>query len=155
MQRINLITLFLLITLNTNGQSVISTQGDSYTNGTGNIDFTIGEVIISTESNGANDLTQGFHQTNWSFVGVENNNLEYTAVVYPNPIAELLNIKASHFEGVRYTMFDGNGRLVLENELTGDITSVQVGNLGVGNYTIVLTGKIEGPLVTFKLIKNL
>jgi len=51
----------------TYGQEVVSTQGDSYTNASGSIDFTIGEVVINTGTGGTNDLTQGFHQTNWNF----------------------------------------------------------------------------------------
>ena len=45
-------------------QEVVATQGDSYSNTSGSIDFTIGEVITATGSNGAADITQGFHQTN-------------------------------------------------------------------------------------------
>ena len=41
----NTIVLFsLLTTLSVSAQEVVSTQGDSYSNGTGSIDFTIGEV---------------------------------------------------------------------------------------------------------------
>ena len=58
----------LFATLSVSAQEVVSTQGDSYSNASGSIDFTIGEVIIDTGTDGTNDLTQGFHQTNWNFV---------------------------------------------------------------------------------------
>jgi hypothetical protein len=45
-------------------QEVVSAQGDSYSNTSGSIDFTIGEVVINTGTDGNNDITQGFHQTN-------------------------------------------------------------------------------------------
>jgi hypothetical protein len=54
----------LLTTISVTAQEVVSTQGDSYSNSSGSIDFTIGEVIINTGTDGTNDLTQGFHQTN-------------------------------------------------------------------------------------------
>ena len=59
----------LLTTLSAIAQEVVVTQGDSYSNASANIDFSIGEVIINTGTDGTNDLTQGFHQTNWNFVG--------------------------------------------------------------------------------------
>ena len=66
-----------------NAQEVVSTQGDSYSNASSSIDFTIGEVIIDTGTDGTNDLTQGFHQSNWSLVGVVDHDLSYEAIVFP------------------------------------------------------------------------
>ena len=59
-------TLFFLLlfsSVSISAQEVISTQGGSYTSVDVNLDFTIGEVIINTVSDGTNSLTQGFHQT--------------------------------------------------------------------------------------------
>jgi hypothetical protein len=60
----------LFAAISVSAQEVVATQGDSYSNANGNIDFTIGEVIIATGTDGTNDITQGFHQTNWNFLGV-------------------------------------------------------------------------------------
>ena len=69
-----LLLLGLLLPAVSFGQEVISSQGDSYSNASGSVDFTIGEVVIATGTDGNNDLTQGFHQTNWNFVGLEDHN---------------------------------------------------------------------------------
>ena len=61
----------LLAAGSVSAKEVVSTQGDSYSNASANIDFTLGEVIIDTGTDGTNDLTQGFHQSNWNFLGVE------------------------------------------------------------------------------------
>ena len=75
----------LFATLTVSAQEVVSTQGDSYSNGSGSIDFTIGEVIINTGTDGSNDLTQGFHQTNWNFVGLEDHCSELRSYHFPQP----------------------------------------------------------------------
>jgi len=75
----------LFTTISVTAQEVVSTQGDSYSNASGNIDFTIGEVVINTGTDGTNDLTQGFHQTNWYFVGLEGHSPSYEATIFPNP----------------------------------------------------------------------
>ena len=134
-------------------QEVVSTQGESYSNASGSIDFTIGEVVINTVSDGTNDLTQGFHQTNWSFVGLDNHLPSYEAIVFPNPTEEILNVRASVFEDVTYTLYDAKGKLVLQDLLSAEQTPIQVSQLAPGNYSLTLSNQNQN-LKTFKLIKH-
>ena len=78
-----LVLSLLLTTITVSAQEVVSTQGDSYSNASGSIDFTIGEVVIKTGTDGTNDITQGFHQTNWNFLGVEDHAPSYEATIFP------------------------------------------------------------------------
>lgn len=149
----SMLLFFAITALNVSGQEVVSTQGESYANTNGSISFTIGEVVINTASDGSNDLTQGFHQTNWNFLGVLDHTPDYEASIFPNPTAESLNIKTTHFENVSYSLFDGQGKLVLQNKLTATITSIEVGQLAPGSYTVALSEDAT-PLKTFKLIKT-
>ena len=64
MKRHTLVLFSFFASLAVSAQEVVATQGDTYSNASANIDFTIGEVIIDTGTDGTNDLTQGFHQTN-------------------------------------------------------------------------------------------
>ena len=155
----NTIVLFSLFTaVNVTAQEVVSTQGDSYVTSIGSIDFTLGEVIINTETDGSHDLTQGFHQTNWNFLGVEDFAPDYEASIFPNPTSDILNIKSSSFENVTYTLYDAQGKLVLQSNLTAEVTPVQVSHLASGSYSLQLTfeeGKeIASKSKTFKLIKS-
>jgi hypothetical protein len=143
----------LLTTLSVSAQEVVSTQGDSYSNASGNIDFTIGEVIIDTGTDGTNDLTQGFHQTNWNFLGVEDFAPDYEVLIFPNPTEDVLNIKTSTFENVTYTLYDAQGKLVMQDKLSAEQTPIQVSQLAPGNYSITLSNGTQ-ELKTFKLIKQ-
>ena len=135
------------------GQEVISSQGNSYSNSNTNMDFTIGEVIINTETDGTHYMTQGFHQTNWFFAGLENHTPSYEAIIFPNPTEESLNIKTSTYKNVVYTLYDAQGKLVMQNELFEEQTSLQVSHLAPGKYSLVLNNKTD-KLKTFKLIKH-
>lgn len=137
----------------TTAQEVIATQGDSYSNTSMQIDFTIGEIIINTESDGVNTLTQGFHQTNWNFAGLENHAPEYEAAIFPNPTSKILNISTSAFENVTYTLYDAQGKLILQDKLSSEQTPIKVSQLAPGNYSITLTNEIQN-LKTFKLVKS-
>jgi hypothetical protein len=150
----NTIVFFLLFaSISVSAQEVVSTQGDSYSNASANIDFTIGEVIIATETDGTNDITQGFHQTNWNFLGLEDHAPNYEAIIFPNPTEDVLNIRTSTFENVTYTLYDAQGKLVMQNILSAEQTPIQVSQLAPGNYSLTLTNQTQN-LKTFKLVKT-
>jgi hypothetical protein len=126
MKKSTLVLFSLFALFSVSAQEVVATQGDSYANASGGIDFTIGEVVINTGTDGAKDLTQGFHQTNWNFVGVEDHTPSYEATVYPNPTSDLLNIKTSTFENVTYTLYDAQGKLIMQDILTGEQNTIDI-----------------------------
>ena len=134
-------------------QEVVSSQGDSYTNSGGSLDFTIGEVVTFTGSNIENILTQGFHQTNWSFVNIENHVPSYEAIIFPNPAEDFLNIQASLYEDVSYILYDEMGKLILQGRLLTEKTSLEVSQLATGRYSLILNNSKEN-LKTFNIVKT-
>jgi hypothetical protein len=156
-----LVLFSLFAAISVSAQEVVATQGDSYSNANGNIDFTIGEVIIATGTDGTNDITQGFHQTNWNFLGVEDFAPNYEAIIFPNPTEDVLNIRTSAFENVTYTLYDAQGKLVMQDKLSAEQTHIQVSQLAPGSYSLELIFEEgnKGSLSsskrkTFKLIKT-
>jgi hypothetical protein len=144
---------FFLLGVSVSAQEVISTQGNSYSSGGFTIDFTIGEPVTETVSNGTNDLTQGFHQTKWSFLGVEDFAPNFEAVIFPNPTADVLNIRAGEFQNVTYTLYDQQGKMVITNVLLTEQTPIQVSQLAPGSYYLTLNNEKQ-ILKTFNLIKT-
>ena len=149
-----LLILGLLTIINSvHSQEVVSTQGETYSSPNAIIDFTVGEVVINTFSDGTNNITQGFHQTNWNFVGLENHTPSFEAIIFPNPTSEVLNIRASAFENVTYTLYDAQGKLIVKDKLTAEQTLIPVSQLATGSYSITLNNPTQN-LKTFKLIKT-
>jgi hypothetical protein len=153
MKKNTLVLFSFFVSIAVTAQEVVATQGESYTNAGANIDFTIGEVIINTGTDGTNDLTQGFHQTNWNFLGVEDFAPDYEASIFPNPTSDVLNIRTSSFENVTYTLYDAQGKLVMQNILSAEQTPIQVSQLDPGSYSLTLNNETQN-LKTFKLIKQ-
>ena len=153
MKKNTLVLFSFFVSIAVTAQEVVTTQGDSYSNASANIDFTIGEVIINTGTDGTNDLTQGFHQTNWNFLGVEDFAPDYEASIFPNPTSDVLNIRTSSFENVTYTLYDAQGKLVMQNILSAEQTPIQVSQLDPGSYSLTLNNETQN-LKTFKLIKQ-
>jgi hypothetical protein len=153
MKRHTLVLFSFFAFLAVTAQEVVATQGGSYSNASANIDFTIGEVIVATGTDGTNDITQGFHQTNWNFLGVEDFAPNYEATIFPNPTQDVLNIKTSSFENVTYTLYDAQGKLVMQNILSAEQTPIQVSQLAPGSYSLTLNNETQN-LKTFKLVKT-
>ena len=153
MKKNTIVVFSFFAVLSGSAQEVVATQGDSYSNASANIDFTLGEVIIDTGTDGNNDLTQGFHQTNWNFLGVEDFAPNYEATIFPNPTEDVLNIRTSTFENVTYTLYDAQGKLVMQNILSAEQTPIQVSQLAPGSYLLTLNNETQN-LKTFKLVKT-
>ena len=153
MKKNTIVVFSFFAVLSGSAQEVVATQGDSYSNASANIDFTIGEVVINTGTDGNNDLTQGFHQTNWNFLGVEDFAPNYEAIIFPNPTEDILNIRTSTFENVTYTLYDAQGKLVMQDILSAEQTPIQVSQLAPGSYSLTLNNETQN-LKTFKLIKT-
>lgn len=134
-------------------QEVVTTQGDSYSNSNGSIDFTIGETIIFTGTDGSHDITQGFHQTGWNLVELDDVDPLIEIIVFPNPINEYLNIRTTDFDGVKFVLSDASGRLVLEGNLESQTSVLQVGKLAPGQYNLSLYSDVS-LLKVFKLQKT-
>ena len=143
------ITLLALISaLTTAAQEVVATQGDSYSNTSTQIDFTIGEIIINTGTDGTNELTQGFHQTNWNFVGLENHATGYEASIFPNPTSDMIYIKTLNTIE-RIELFDILGKQILsiKNKSEIDVSSYQSG-------IYLLKVKTDKGQITKKIVKE-
>jgi hypothetical protein len=112
-------------------------------------------VIINTASTstGSHTLTQGFHQSKWSVVGIHDHFPDYEANVFPNPLEEVLNIEASAYENVRIFLYDAQGKLVREDKLAAELSTIELSELAAGAYSLLLT-KANQNLKTFKLIKT-
>lgn len=152
MMKKTLVLFSLLTTCSLVAQEVVATQGDSYSSGSGSVDFTIGEVVINTGTDGTNDITQGFHQTNWHFLGVDEHSAAFEINIYPNPTSELMYIKTIEFKNAVFVLYDVNGKLVLNGLLDSELTEIKVATLLPGEYFLsILRG--EQKLKTFNLLK--
>lgn len=154
MKKKTILACFFLTGFTVYGQEVISTQGDSYSNASGSIDYTLGEVVITTGTDGTNDITQGFHQTNWNFLGVDDKAPNINIGIYPNPSSDVLNIQSSSHEGMAFTMIDAYGKIVMEHTLSSELTTIQVAHLVSGNYHLLIHLKGE-TIKDFHLVKHL
>ena len=84
-------------------------------------------------------------------IGDAENSLLATLKLYPNPASSVINVEvdAEHFD-VLYSIYDNTGRIVLKGKLNSELTSIVLGDLSDGVYTISVGEDIRQ---TFKVNK--
>lgn len=135
-------------------QELISASGDHYINSTVQLSWSIGEIVIETKSNSTNIITQGFHQTNLSVVGIEDYSLSTEINVYPNPTTFMLSIEVDKFEELNYQLFDINGKLISTSVLVQNTTSISVAKLATGSYILKVVDSKTNKSKNFQIIKQ-
>src|SRR4030042_2117182 len=100
-----------------NPQQVVAAAGNSSENRETIIEWSLGETVIATLTNGNITLTQGFQQPRLSVTVIKSiDGLPFTIEVYPNPTDDLLLIKLDYDEArdFQYLMYDVNGKVLLQ-----------------------------------------
>jgi hypothetical protein len=124
---------------------VLSTTGNSFSTGSYQIDFTLGEVFTATLDPGNGTVyTQGFQQPQRKKIAI----LEPVALVneagmngfnvYPNPFRGDLTIEITENSSVSIKLYDNTGRLILNDQLSQLMNTIDLSMLAVGNYQLVL-----------------
>jgi len=154
MKKKTTLVLVLMLYGGIHAQEVISTQGDSYQGTNASIDYTIGEPVIFTGTDGTTTLSQGFHQTKWDFASIDIHDAEFDANIYPNPVDDILTVESKDFNGTNYAIYDATGRIIVEGNLENETTEISATGWAPGSYSVVLFDSEKRKLRTVKLIKN-
>jgi len=155
----SIITILLLaITMIGNAQeverAVVSSTGDYYANGAGQLSITVGEVVTETVSDGTNELTQGFHQTAIVVTSIEEHLTELDINVFPNPTMESITIQLKELEsGLTLTVHTLEGKVVLNKTVKALETKLNLATFANGTYFVNVT-KAEKRIKTFKILKQ-
>jgi hypothetical protein len=120
---------------------VVSSSGGSGQNAQGSLDWTIGETVTTTVTDGTSTLTQGFQQPTLLIATAQKeNNLTGSLLVYPNPTADFVMVKfdANKEQQVSFKIFDVAGKLVHEGIATTANPKIPFQGLASGQYSVSL-----------------
>ena len=138
-------------------ESVNATGGDALGSG-GSASYSVGQVVYTTNTGTNGSVAQGVQQPfEISIVtGIEEaKGINLSVSAYPNPTTDYLTLSIGEFDisNLSYQLYDMNGKLLQNEKITGNQTSIAMGNLVPANYFVkVIQGNKE--VKTFKIIKN-
>lgn len=122
------------------GREVISSSGDSFSNSTYRLDWSLGGAFDNTTSkSGDYELTQGFQQAVVEITEVNNFVSDIQVSVYPNPATDFVNIEVEdqNYAGMTYTVSSTtSGDLVKSGVINTNIEQVYFSDLANGIYIL-------------------
>lgn len=136
---------------------VIASSGTSYAVGSDQLSFTIGEPLITTYAQGANIITQGFHQPHLLVTAVEPVEMsDLSILAFPNPTSNVINIKIDgNTAGLNIGVYDLNGRMLMcipyQN---GQLQTIDLSHLAAATYSLRITEKNLKPRSTHLIQKT-
>ncbi len=143
----------ILISSSLFGQQALVSSGNlANVNGV-QLSWSIGEPVVETVDGGGATLTQGFQQSN-VFISDVSENIISDYRVFPNPIKNQFTIELirdRNETSLKAFLFNLNGKLIKEIQLSSLSTIVNTNDLSVGSYLLQITTETQNK--TFKIIK--
>ena len=155
--RFILVIIYFFISIGMSAQSVISSSGNSTSNGGYTLSWTIGEGIISTIGNNDIELTQGFHQPlviDVIAVGIEDD-LILDIIAYPNPTYDKVMFEGGDPVGIYHIrVVDKLGRVLEQKSMPFQEFILEMGKYNNGTYLIEVVEDKTGKRKIFNIVKS-
>ena len=155
--RFILLIIYFFIPIGMSAQSVISSSGNSTSNGGYTLSWTIGEGIISTIGNNDIELTQGFHQPlviDVIAVGIEDD-LILDIIAYPNPTYDRVMFEGGDPVGIYHIrVVDKLGRVLEQKSMPFQEFILEMGKYNNGTYLIEVVEDKTGKRKIFNIVKS-
>jgi len=120
------------------------------------MEWSVGETVISTYAVSGFMLTQGFHQSNITVVPVDVFEIpEFDVQVYPNPVMNTLFISLSELpnEALEMEFYDLNGKTILRSKLNAVSAEIDASTWASGVYLLRIK-MTDNVVKTWKVIKQ-
>jgi opacity protein-like surface antigen len=148
---------FGVFTSTTQAQQSINAAGGNAQGSGGSVSYTIGQIDYTCYEGFGGTVNQGVQQLNEisEYLAVNLPEIKLEMVVYPNPTADLVNLKIENYETgfLSYALFDMQGRQIATNTITQNETQIQMKHLASAIYLLSVFDKNK-LLKTFKIIKK-
>ena len=136
-----------------NGQELISSSGDYYETSELSLEWSIGEIMTETFTEGSLILTQGLHQSYFTITALDELPPTLSNIsVYPNPATQYFYINTSQTD-LKYTITDIAGKIIAQDNVNGK-TKVNISNYTNNIYFLNIIEKDNTSKKTFKIIKQ-
>ena len=139
-------------------QTSINATGSNASGSGGSVSYSVGQVVYTTHTGTSGSVAEGVQQPYEISVvtGLEEaQSINLSVTAYPNPTTDYLTLRIDEFEisNLSFQLYDMNGKLLQNEKITGNQTSIVMSNLLPATYFVkVIQGNKE--VKTFKIIKN-
>jgi hypothetical protein len=150
------LTVFVCLGNNIKAQQAVVSGGNFHQNSQGSISWGLGEAVIETFEVDDIIITQGFQQSKLTITTIEElPESEFSITAFPNPANDFVYLKSNLNESddVYFTMFDLNGKIVMQDKINSTLEKVSFRALKSGVYFIKISLNNK-EMKTIKVIKQ-
>ena len=145
------------ISLSSSAQSVISTSGNSASNGDFILSWTIGEGVVSTLGGNNIELTQGFHQPliiDVIAVGIQDD-LILDIIAFPNPTYDMVMLEGGDPVGIYHIrVVDKLGKVLEQKSIPFQDIFLDMEKYNNGTYFVEVVEDKTGKRKIFNIVKS-
>jgi len=137
-------------------ESTNATGGDASGSG-GTVAYSVGQVVYTTNTAASGTVSQGVQQPYEIFtVGIKETELNISLLVFPNPTSDNLTLQISDYnnEKLTYQLYDMQGKLLNNGQVTAQQTQINTASLPPATYFINVVTQENKKVQSFKIIKN-
>ena len=137
-------------------QETVNVSGGGFTNSSGSISYSIGQIFFQDISNSSGSINEGVQQAyDISTLSLESNLVKLSLVVYPNPTQSRLSLRVGNFnyENLSYNLLDLEGKVLERVVVKSEESIIDMQQFPIATY-LVEVYKDDKKVQTFKIIKN-
>jgi hypothetical protein len=156
-KKIKLSVLLLSIGVTVQAQQATTPSGGNASGSGGTVSYSVGQVVYTTNSGTTGSVAQGVQHAYEIFtVGIKETKLNISLTVFPNPTADNLTLQISDYnnEKMSYQLYDMQGKLLNNGQITAQQTQIDMSGLPSATYFINVVNQENKKVQTFKVIKN-
>lgn len=133
--------------------------GGNATGAGGSVSYSIGQIDYIAPTGSGGNSNEGLQQPYELFVvsstSINENEKSVSITVFPNPTSHsvLIDFKNSDFKNHSYKITDAQGKLISENKIIENTSTINVSEFNSGIYFISILNS-NSELKTYKLIKH-
>ncbi len=121
---------------------VVSSAGDTFQGDNIRIEWTLGELAITTIQNPPQQITQGFHQPVYTITSIDELPEDIGEIsVFPNPTSDIMEMRLNfnQYQKVQIRLTDTQGRVLITKEISGQNLSdrTDIRELPRGSYFLI------------------
>jgi hypothetical protein len=139
-------------------QSTITTASGNASGAGGNITYTVGQLVYTTDIGSTGSVAKGVQQPFEISVITEVNaakDISLICTVYPNPANDFITLKIENCDltNLAFKLLDVNGKVLENRQITGNETIISMTNFPPAIYILRISSDNK-EIKTFKIIKK-
>ncbi len=137
-------------------ESPTATGGEATGTG-GTASYSVGQVVYTTATGTNGSVAQGVQHAYEIFTtGIKESELNISLSIFPNPTADNLTLQIQDYnnEKLSYQLFDMQGKLLNNGQVTAKQTQINTSSLPSATYFINVVNQENKQVQSFKIIKT-